>query len=324
MAQAKEKTLQLLGLWLLPERDLPRRVWPALIGLAYIAAIAVLGGLRADHVYMGLLSVLYYYNGRTRLFLKFFFPFILTGVVFDSMRYFYWQGISGHVHVAEPYFRDKAWFGVNGLTPNEYWDQHASPALDLICGFAYMVFVAEYLCAAFFLFFAGQMNLLRFFGWCFFTANIMGFITYFIYPAAPPWYVSQYGLGPAHMDVHPSAAAAQRFDLLLGTHFFDQIYSRGVDVFGAYPSLHVAYPFLVAWVTFQLPVLKPVRTFAVGFFLLMCFSAVYLQHHYVVDILLGTSYAFASMLVVRVAMSRFGRRAELPLEEQEQNTAMVS
>jgi hypothetical protein len=322
MSQAKQKASQLLAQWLVPDRNLPRRMWPALLGLAYIGAIALLGGLRPDHVYMGLLSVLYYYNGRTRLFLKFFFPFILTGIVFDSMRYFYWQGIAGHVHVSEPYFRDKAWFGTQGLTQNEYWDKHASPALDLICGFAYMVFVAEYLCAAFFLFFAEKMQLLRIFGWCFFTANVMGFITYFIYPAAPPWYVSQYGLGPAHMDVHPSAAAAHRFDLLLGTHFFDQIYGRGVDVFGAYPSLHVAYPFLVAWVTFQLPVLKPVRPLAIGFFLLMCFSAIYLQHHYVVDILLGTTYAIVSMVLVRTVMSKFASPAQLSIGEH--GTVMVS
>lgn len=308
MSPAKEKATPEIELtvfardWFLPDKNMTRRAWPLMMGFGYIAAISILGGLRADHVYIGMLCLLDSYNNRTRQFLKYFFPFILTGAVFDSMRYFYWQGVSGHIHVAEPYFRDKAWFGIGGLTPNEFWDQHISTGLDLACGFAYMVFVAEYLCAAFVLFFIEQFKLLRIFGWCFFTANIMGFITYFIYPAAPPWYVSQYGLGPARLDVHPSAAAAHRFDEILGTHFFDQIYGRGIDVFGAYPSLHVAYPFLVIWITFQLPILKWIRPLAIGFYLLMCFSAVYLQHHYVVDILLGTLYAAVSLVLVRVMM----------------------
>ncbi len=285
--------------WLLPSWEMKRRLWPLLIGLTYICLIKVLGGLKSDHVMMGLLPLLDSYNERTRAFLKYFSPFMLTGIVYDSMRYYYWAGVQGHIHVAEPYFRDKAWFGISSLTPNEFFAIHTSWILDLLCGFAYLVFVGEYLLAAFYLFFRERYSLLKTFGWCFFTVNVLGFITYFIYPAAPPWYVSQYGLGPARMDVHPTAAAAQRFDLLLGTHFFDQIYGRGIDVYGAYPSLHVSYPLLVAWVTFQVPELRWIRPFAVGFYLLMCLSAVYLQHHYVVDILLGSLYACLTVLVLK-------------------------
>jgi membrane-associated phospholipid phosphatase len=311
MLLAKQNALSLghkIAAWVLPEKDMPRRIWPVYVGLGYIAVIFILGGLRPDHVYIGMLCLLDYYNSKTRLFLSYFFPFILTGVVFDSMRYFYWQGIQGHVHVAEPYFRDKALFGIAGLTPNEFWDHHVYKILDLLCGFAYLTFVAEYLCAAFILFFTNNLNYLRIFGWCFFTMNVMGFITYFIYPAAPPWYVSQYGLGPARMDVHPSAASAVRFDQILGTHFFDQIYGRGVDVFGAYPSLHVAYPFLVVWASFKVPGLTWMRPFAVAFYLLMCFSAVYLQHHYVVDLMLGTLYSATSVLIVRAVLDRAAQR----------------
>src|SRR5204862_510558 len=129
----------------------------------------------------------------------------------------------------------------------------------------------------------------------FLVVNLLGFATYFIYPVAPPWYVTEYGLGPARLDVLPAAAAASRFDLLLGTHFFDGIYGRGIDVYGAYPSLHVAYPLLVIWATFRAPELRWARAPAIGFFLLMCLSAVYLQHHYVIDVLLGIAYAGATL-----------------------------
>ena len=79
-----------------------RRAWPAGLGLLYIALVGALGGLRADHVFIGLLGFLDLYNEKTRLFLSQFFPFILTGVIYDSMRYFYWPGIEGRVHVEEP------------------------------------------------------------------------------------------------------------------------------------------------------------------------------------------------------------------------------
>ena len=293
--------------WLLPSRTLRRRGWPLAVGLLYVAAIGALGGLRADHVLLGSLCLLDAYNEKSRLFLKYFLPFILTGVAFDSMRYFYWAGIAGHVHVLEPYERDLRWFGIpvgvgaarHLVTPNEFFELHTFRVLDVLCGLAYLVFVAEYLVAAFGLFFTRRFPLLRQFGWSFLAVNLFGFATYFLYPAAPPWYVSQYGLGSARMDVHPSPAAAHRFDVLFHTHFFDHMYGKGIDVFGAYPSLHVAYPFLVVWLTFQVRAWRWARLPAVAFYLLMCLSAVYLQHHYMEDLILGTLYAAGTLWLVR-------------------------
>jgi membrane-associated phospholipid phosphatase len=296
------RVLSSAKIWLLPSFDTSfhRRVWPIAVGFSYIALIFFLGGLRTDHILIGCLGLLDAYNEKSRSFLKYFLPFILTGVIYDSMRYYYWAGVKGHIHVAEPYFRDKHYFGLNvgneRLTPNEFFERHHFAVLDLLCGFAYLFFVSEYLLTAFGLFFFRQHQLLRIFGWCFFIVNCLGFITYFIYPAAPPWYVTQFGLGPARLDVLPTPAAAHRFDVLLGTHLFDQMYGRGIDVYGAYPSLHVTYPFLVAWVALRL---KKGRPLAVGFYLLMCFSAVYLQHHYIVDILLGTSFAFLVLMTLK-------------------------
>ena len=287
--------------WLLPSRTMKRRAWPVGLGLLYIAVVWALGGLRADHVFIGLLGLLDLYNEKTRSFLTQFFPFMLTGVIYDSMRYFYWKGIEGRVHVTEPYRLELTWFGIHGQTPNEWLDGHRRLVLDLACGFAYLVYVGEYLAIAFLLFFRHRFDVLRTFALSFLIVNLLGFATYFIYPAAPPWYVSAFGLGPARTDVHSAAAAASRFDLLLGTHFFDEMYGRGVDVYGAYPSLHVAYPLLAAWAAFRVRELRWARIPAVGFFLLMCLSAVYLQHHYVVDLLLGVAYAIATVAIVTLA-----------------------
>lgn len=297
--------------WLLPSRMMKRRILPPAIGLAYIAVIALLGGLRSDHVLVGLLGLLDLYNEKTRLFLTRFFPFIATGVIFDSMRYFYWPAIQGRVHVAEPYLLERKWFAIGGRTPNEWLDAHHGAALDLACGFAYLVYVAEYVAIALLLFFRGRLDALRTVALCFLVVNVLGFATYFVYPAAPPWYVAHYGFGPARMDIEPFPAAASRFDQLLGTHFFAEMYGRGVDVYGAFPSLHVSYPLMAAWFAFRIE-LRWLRAPTVLFFLLMCLSAVYLQHHYVIDVLLGIVYAGVTVALVswwRRAVSRRAARA---------------
>jgi len=298
--------------WLLPSRTMKRRIAPPAIGLAYIAVIALLGGLRPDHVLVGLLGLLDLYNEKTRLFLARFFPFIATGVIFDSMRYFYWPAIQGRVHVAEPYLLERQWFAIGGRTPNEWLDAHHGAALDLACGFAYLVYVAEYVAIALLLFFRGRLDSLRTVALCFLVVNLLGFATYFVYPAAPPWYVAHYGFGPARMDIEPFPAAASRFDQLLGTRFFAEMYGRGVDVYGAFPSLHVSYPLMAAWFAFRIRELRWLRAATVLFFLLMCLSAVYLQHHYVIDVLLGIVYAGVTVALVswwRRAVSRRAARA---------------
>jgi membrane-associated phospholipid phosphatase len=293
--------------WLLPSRVMKRRILPPLVGLCYIGAVGLLGGLRGDHVLIGLLGLLDLYNEKTRRFLREFLPFILTGVIFDSMRYFYWPGIAGRVHVAGPYFFDRDWLGFRGQTWNEWFAAHHWPTLDLACGFAYLVYVGEFLALAMLLFFRAELaesgsprrvrdaRLLRIVALSFLVVNVLGFATYFAFPVAPPWYVSQYGLGPARLDIHPEAAAAARFDALLGTHFFEGMYGRGVDVYGAYPSLHVSYPFIALVVALRERSLRWARLPAAAFFVLMCVSAVYLQHHYVTDVILGVAYGAVAL-----------------------------
>jgi membrane-associated phospholipid phosphatase len=295
--------------WLLPSRTMRRRAWPPLLGLAYIAAVGLLGGLRGDHILVGLLGLLDLYNERTRRFLREFFPFILTGVVFDSMRYFYWPGIAGRVHVQGPYELERSWFGIGGRTPNEWFAEHHGWVLDLACGFAYLVYVGEYLAVAFWLFARGEEKTLRTVALAFLVVNLLGFATYFLYPVAPPWYVAEYGFGPARLDISPAPAAAVRFDQLLGTHFFAEMYGRGVDVYGAYPSLHVAYPLMAVWAVFRERSLRWARGPVIAFFFLMCLSAVYLQHHYVMDVLLGIVYAVVTLAALRAPGWLAHRRA---------------
>jgi membrane-associated phospholipid phosphatase len=276
--------------------------------LSYVATVAALGGLTQDHVLLGLLGCLDLYNERARLFLKTFFPFILTGALFDSMRYFYAPLVEGRVHTAGPYLLERAWFGVGGRTPNELFLERQWDVLDLVCGLAYLFYVAEYIFLAFVLFTRGWSHRAETFALCFLVVNVMGWITYFAYPAAPPWYVMEHGFGPARADAGMSAAAALRFDALVGADVFARIYGRGFTTFGALPSLHAAYPFIAAVLAFRMPELRWARIPAVLFFVLICLSAVYLQHHYVIDLVLGVVYAAAAVFLVAAWQRRRASR----------------
>ena len=305
-------TLVLARVWLLPSVDMRRRWWPPAIGVAYVTTIAALGGLTRNHVLLGSLGLLDVYNVKSRQFLRAFLPFIATGVAFDALRYFYWPVIAGRIHVVEPYVLDRTWFGVRGGTLNEYFAVHHWAIADLAAGFAYLTFVAEYVGLAIVLFLRGHIAPAVTFARCFFVVNMMGFLTYLVYPAAPPWYVSEHGFGQEVLNVRPSAAAAHRFDALLGTRFFDDVYRHGIDVFGAIPSLHSAYPLIAAVLAFHLPELRWARWPAAAFSALMCFSAIYLQHHYVIDVVLGVSYGACAVVIVRMLELRARRSPKGP------------
>ncbi|MCM2324052.1 MAG: phosphatase PAP2 family protein [Oligoflexia bacterium] len=318
---------------MLKELSIKRRIGeglPALLVLLYWATLAALGGLRGDHYLAGAVTLLLFYGGSRLLALRgFLLPLILTGIIYDSQR-FYSHYLRGAVRVAEPYLFDRRFFGIpteaGVLTPNEWWQLHTHPVLDFFTGLAYLVFIAVFvLSAAHFRFITARKGtptrVAEWIGprapatmWSFFWVNMIGYSTYHWYAAAPPWYVSSHGLGPAKLDVAANPAGCLRFDQLLGTDIFSSIYGRSADVFGAIPSLHVAYPLITVYFAFKFGTF---RVAAVLFYALMCFSAVYLNHHYVLDVLWGSAYA----VVVALGVDRYYERklmtrpqpVELPL-----------
>ena len=301
-----------------------KKHWPLLFVALYWPLIYFLGGLRSDHFVTGAVIILLWYTGIwPRRILKFLAPLLLTGILYDSQR-FYSDYIRGPIHVTEPYRFDKYFFGIhsagNVLTPNEWFQLHTLPFLDIVTGFFYLTFIAIFiLISAYFQFWLTKKGTSKFkpdemksqaprVMWSFFWVNMLGYTTYYWYAAAPPWYVALYGLGPARMDVGPNSAGCIRFDQALGTHFFSEMYGRSADVFGAIPSLHVAYPFLAMVYAFRF---RSLRAFSTFFYMIMCFSAVYLNHHYILDIIWGTAYSIIIMKLVDLWYERRYERHKL-------------
>jgi len=279
------------------------RIGVPLLCAVYLAVVkAVAGHLGPEHVALVVLVMGFaFWSDRSRNLARIAYPFLLWALVYDSMRWYADYSRSPIIHLHEPYTFDLRFFGIHTpqgvLTPNEYFQIHTSKALDLLCGLAYtpFFFIGESVILALYLFFKGQTRLAERFAWVFVWSNFLGFSLYYLYPAAPPWYVATHGF-VADLSVHASAAGALRFDQFVGLPIMQGFYGKSADVFGAIPSLHVVYPMLALIYGFRLP---RFRVVAVLYFLLVCFSAVYLDHHYLIDLFVGYLDALLVMAVFR-------------------------
>jgi inositol phosphorylceramide synthase catalytic subunit len=280
------------------------------LALILLLAVYLAGRLRAEHaVLLPAFGALPWIGPRAARLWTTVAPFVLVGVVYDLFVLV--LPMRGPVHVADLYGWELSLFSVavDGarMTPPELFARWTSPVLDLVCGFAYATYLFEVFAVGLWLHFKARPLALEL-ALGFLALNVLGMILWFSFPAAPPWYVVAHGLGPAKLDVAPSAAGAARFDALLGITYFQSFYSRNVNVFGAMPSLHVAYPTLVACLVrpFGAKAFVPAALFAV----LVAFAAVYLVHHYVLDVLAGAALA----LVVYAVISRLS-----PLRSNEED-----
>ncbi len=282
----------------------------------YLGLHAILGGLRADHGWfaVGGLAAWLALGARraeVRAVAWFFIPLLIMGAVYDAQRYWA-DSLRGPIRVREPLAWELAWFGIDtaegSVTPAHWWKSRSRPVFDAIAGAGYLLFIPAFLgCAAWWRFkerrLDGQQVM-----WALLALNLAGYATYLIYPAAPPWYVDSYGLGPAKLDALPDPAGTVRFDALFGVTWFAEYYSRNANVFGAIPSLHVGQTFLAVLFALRF---RSLRVVTGSVWLVVTFGSVYFNHHYLVDGLVGMAFAVAAYAVAGAGRPG-GRRAGGP------------
>jgi membrane-associated phospholipid phosphatase len=271
----------------------------------YCLWIGLFIGFRSDHVFLicfGLLT--YFLHPFSRRFIVAFFVFVVYWIVYDSMR-IYPNYLVNDVHIKQPYDFEKMLFGINEfgklLTPNEYFQNHTHAALDIIAGLFYINWVPVPLAFAFYLMIKDKPYFLRF-AYAFVLTNFIGFAVYYLYPAAPPWYISQYGF-ELNLHVPPSMAGLSRFDQYVGVPIFHSIYSKNANIFAAIPSLHSAYPVIVLFYGLKRNMGWVNILFAV-FLLGVWFSAVYSGHHYIIDVIIGAACAILSIYIFEYAYAK--------------------
>jgi hypothetical protein len=278
------------------------------ISLLYLSVSAWLMGYKNDQLFLVLLfNGLFYLSGPTRRFILGFTPFIVFWILFDFMKAFpnYWYNT---VHIADIYRLEKALFGIHGQTPNEYWLAHRQVALDIAAGCFYLCWIPLPLAFAGYLFYADKSIFFRM-TLSFLLVNLLGFVVYYIFPAAPPWYVEQYGF-VFHAHTPGNTAGLGRWDSFFHVHVFAGLYAKSSNVFAAMPSLHASYPLVVLYYGIRCRL----RWWNGLFALIMTgiwFAAVYASHHYVLDILAGIGCGIAGIALFNLLYGKVGWFSEL-------------
>jgi hypothetical protein len=123
--------------------------------------------------------------------------------------------------------------------------------------------------------------------------SFAGFLTYLLFPAAPPWMASDQGY------IQPITHVSNYIWASLGFHNFNLAYSKiAPNPVAAVPSLHAAYATLfVIFITKLFG--KKWGLVACIYPILIYTGTVYMGEHYAIDAILGILYAFVSYYLVR-------------------------
>lgn len=275
-------------------RKNPAQFW--LRTIAVIAVVAFFVFKRSfwtpDTLFIVLLALAVVF-GKARPFLVRFVPFIGLLLVYDSFRGIA-DDLNHSVHYTEMINFDLFMFG--GTLPNNWLQDHMwfgrVSWYDFYFYFLYIIhFLMPVLIAL--LFWWKRDKLYWPFVWGLVILSFAGFITFVLFPAAPPWLASDGGyIQPIHRISSDIWAA-------MGVTNFSEIYSQiSPNPVAAVPSLHAAYPtFMFLYVAHAFGWR---RTWWFALYpISMWLGIVYMGEHYVIDAILGAAYAtgayFASL-----------------------------
>jgi hypothetical protein len=274
------------------------------LSLLYLLISSLLLGFKSDQlVLIGIFNVLFYASVVTRKFILGFTIFIVYWIIFDYMKafpnYHYNDVAIGGLYNAE-----KSLFGIRYnntiLTPNEYLLLKSNTAMDIFAGAFYLCWIPVPLGFAAYLFFRNKEQFL-YFSLTFVVVNLLGFIVYYAYPAAPPWYIQVHGLN-FHPLTQGNTAGLARFDKYFNVTIFKSIYAKGSNVFAAMPSLHSSYPVIVVYYGLKNK-LGWINLFFITVTVGIWFTAVYASHHYILDVLAGILCATLGILLFNIILS---------------------
>ncbi|KAI0988138.1 hypothetical protein GJ496_008674 [Pomphorhynchus laevis] len=137
--------------------------------------------------------------------------------------------------IRELYVLEKYLFNINcngtRITFNEYFTTTPNMSVLVLCGLFYINWLTIPFGFALYLYLHNKYHYLKF-SIEFLLLNCIGFIIYYIYPAAPPWYVNLYGF-EQHLNVKGNAASLSILDDLIGVNIFRRIYSQNTNVFAS-------------------------------------------------------------------------------------------
>lgn len=241
-------------------------------------------------------------TGRGLGFLRDWSPFILLVLAYEALRGFA-DDLGARVHVQFPIHADRTLFF--GHLPTNYlqahlWDPHHLHWYDYISAYLHTAHFVVPLAFAFSLWLRNRHLYWKFVA-SYLLLTYAGFVTYMLFPMAPPWWASNAGAIP-HVDTILNTVLSQHtvsHPIALAYRFFDS------NPVAAMPSLHAAFPVLTWLVVWKL--VPRWGWLAVAYPLAVAFAVVYMGEHYVVDVLAGWLYGASAFAAVWVVPERWRR-----------------
>lgn len=257
-------------------------------------------GFRPEHILLALLVAgLFFCAPASRRLVVALLPFVVFGISYDWMNLCPNYEVNT-VDVRDIYEAEKGLFGISAasgiLTPNEFFKLHTCTAMDFMAGVFYLCWVPLPIFYGLWLLASGKRRGYLHYSLVFLLVNLIGFALYYVYPAAPPWYVQLHGF-EAVPGTPGDVAGLGAFDAMTGTQIFHGLYARNANVFAAFPSLHSAYTLVALIYAFRNKNSAVWKAVLAVVTLGIWFTAVYSSHHYIIDVLGGIMCAFAGYLL---------------------------
>ncbi len=278
-----------------------------LLGLSaiYLSVFHAMIGVKTEHVFLVFLCMsLYFMHPAGRKFVFAYSIFIVYWLIWDGMKAFP-NYLFHDVSIQQLYQAELNLFGIahdgQRISPNVFLRLHASDLKTVLAGFCYINWVPVPLAFGFYLFRTKPGLFIRF-ALCFLVSNLIGFVIYYVYPAAPPWYVNVHGF-EFIPNTPGNAAGLLEFDSYFDIHLFENIYKKSSNVFAAFPSLHASYPLIVLIYGLKSK-LKYWNILFACFCVGIWWAAVYTQHHYVLDVLAGICCAILGWILVEQVLNK--------------------
>ena len=133
--------------------------------------------------------------------------------------------------------------------------------------------------------------------------NVVGFAGYLLLPVAPPWWITLHGMAQPSTDL----VASSRLSLAMDGRIVRGMIATAPYWFGAIPSLHSAYPVLLALLSIG-HLRRTGVLLSTVYALMMGVSCVVLNQHYIIDLVAG---ALGAVIAWKAGDYLFGRRTRL-------------
>eukprot|EP00128_Syssomonas_multiformis_P000004 Colp12_sorted_trinity150504_noHs@12243 len=165
--------------------------------------------------------------------------------------------------------------------PHRVLSAYTSTFLDILAAIPYLIhFVLPFMFVGYLYTKPNRRQDIFYFLWIAGWVNFLAVIVQFFSPTGPPWFVDTavFDSDGQLIYAQDNEAGFKRLDNLMGYPLFHNIYAQSPVKFGAFPSLHVAWPVCILvckpWISFRFGVIHCIW---------ITWASMYANHHYLVD-----------------------------------------